>query len=51
MKRLVCEDSNGTELFSFEFEEDIKIQKYNNCEISDIELDAGVTVIRIQQLD
>lgn len=51
MKRIICEDNNGTELFSFDFNEDIKIQKYNNCEIADVELDAGVTIIRMQQIN
>lgn len=48
MKRIICENKCGDELFSFDFEEDITIQKYNNCEIADIELDNGITVIKIQ---
>lgn len=51
MKRIICENKYGDELFSFDFEEDIKIQNYNNCEIADIELDNGIEVIRIQKLN
>lgn len=51
MKRIICEDKYGNELFSFDFKEDITIQKYDNCEIADVELDNGVTIIRMQELD
>lgn len=51
MKRLVCENKYGDILFSFDFDEDINIKNYHNCEIADIELNNGVTVIRMQQID
>lgn len=51
MKRIVCEDIDGNEILSFDFEEDITIQNYGNCEIADIELNEGVTIIRLQQID
>lgn len=51
MKRIVCEDASGAELFSFNFNEDIKILSYHNCEIADVELDEDLTtVIRLQQI-
>lgn len=50
MKRLICEDKYGNELFSFDFNGDIDITKYSNCEIADIELDNEITVIRMQQI-
>ena len=49
MKRIVCEDKYGNELFSFDFEEDINIKKYNNCEIADVETDGDLTIIRLQE--
>lgn len=51
MKRIVCEDIDGNEILSFDFEEDITIQNYGNCEIADVELNEGVTIIRLQQID
>lgn len=51
MKRLVCENKYGDILFSFDFDEDISIKDYHNCEIADIELDNGITIIRMQQID
>lgn len=51
MKRIICEDVDGNEILSFDFNEDITFQKYGNCEIADVELDAGVTVIRLQALE
>lgn len=51
MKRVICEDKDGNTLFSFDFEEDIQIQHYDNCEIADIETDGDITVIRIQEID
>lgn len=51
MKRIICEDKYGKALFSFDFKEDIEFQNYNNCEIADVELDNGVTVIRLQQIE
>lgn len=51
MKRIVCENKYGNEILSFEFEEDIIFQKYNNCEISDVELDGNITVIRLQAIN
>ena len=49
MKRIVCENKYGDELFSFDFEEDINIKKYHNCEIADVEKDGDVTIIRLQE--
>jgi hypothetical protein len=49
MKRIVCENKYGDELFSFDFEEDISIKKYHNCEIADVEKDGDVTIIRLQE--
>lgn len=51
MKRLICEDKYGAEIFSFDFTGEFSIEKYNNCEISDVELDNGVTIIRLQQIE
>lgn len=51
MKRIICEDIDGNEILSFDFKEDITIQKYGNCEIADVELDGELTIIRLQQLD
>ena len=51
MKRLICEDRYGNEIFSFDFTGEISIEKYNNCEISDVELDGETTVIRLQAID
>ena len=50
MKRIVCKDINGNEILSFDCEEDIKIQNYGNCEISDVELDGNTTIIRLQAI-
>lgn len=51
MKRIICENQDGEELFSFDFKEDITFQSYNNCEIADVELIDGVTIIRLQQIE
>ena len=51
MKKIVCEDKYGNEILSFEFKEDITFQKYNNCEISDVELDGKTTVVRLQAIN
>lgn len=50
MKRIVCEDIDGNEIFSFDFLGDISVQRYDNCEIADIELDNDITIIRLQQI-
>lgn len=50
MKRIICEDIFGNELFSFDFKEDINIQNYNNCEIADIEKQDDLTIIRLQEI-
>lgn len=49
MKRIVCEDKYGNELFSFDFKEDIIIQNYHNCEIADVEKQNDLTIIRLQE--
>lgn len=51
MKRIIIENLYGEELFSFDFKEDITFQEYNNCEIADVELVDGVTIIRLQQTE
>lgn len=51
MQRIICEDKYGNEIFSFDFKERISIQKYNNCEIADVEYTNGITVIRLQQIN
>ena len=50
MKRIICEDVFGNELFSFDIKEDITIQNYTNCEIADIEKDGDLTIIRLQEV-
>lgn len=51
MKKIICEDSHGNELFSFSVNEDVILQEFNNCEIVDVDLtDNQVTAIRAQQL-
>lgn len=52
MKKIICEDSYGNELFSFSVNEDVILQEFNNCEIADVDLtDNRVTAIRVQQID
>lgn len=51
MKRIICEDRYGNEIFSFDFTGDISVQQYNNCEIADVELDNNITIIRLQQIN
>lgn len=51
MKRIICENKYGDEIFSFDFKEDITFQNYNNCEIADIELVDDITIIRLQEID
>ena len=51
MKRIICEDKNGNEIFNFDFKEDIKIENYNNCEIADIEENNNITIIRLQKIN
>ena len=51
MKRIICEDMFGNELFSFDFKEDIQIQHYHNCEIADIDKKDGLTIIRLQEIE
>lgn len=52
MKRIICEDMYGNELFSFSVNEDVILQEFSNCEIADVDLiDNQVTAIRVQQLE
>lgn len=52
MKRIICEDMYGNELFSFSVNEDVILQEFNNCDIADVDLiDNRVTAIRVQQID
>lgn len=50
MKRIICEDKYGNEILSFDFEEDISIKKFNNCDIADVEVEDNITIFRIQAI-
>ena len=50
MVRVAAVNYDGEELFSFDVEDGFEIHDYHNCEIDDVEVRDGVTVVLLKQL-